>query len=114
MNDESTPTAWGCEPGLITVGQTHHVVFNVDAAPRSIAVIVDGQLCEGGDIEGRSFGYTRFGDSGAPLTDKDLGNVSGGADASVSPALQHLRIYGHYLTTSEAVANFHSDLPPKS
>lgn len=108
LNDGNNTTAWECDPGLIVEGRRHHIVFNVDAAPRLITVIVDGQLCDGGQTEGRSFGYTRFGDSDAPPTDKNLGDVSGGSVLSVSARLLHLRIYSRYLTTSEAVSNYRS------
>lgn len=106
LSDGKNRTAWDSDPGLLRPGRRHHLVFNVDVAPRLITVIVDGELCDGRGAEGRPFGYTRYGDSNAPLTGKEIGDVSGSPTLQMAKTVSRLRIYDRYLTTSEAIGNF--------
>jgi len=62
-----------------------------------ISFVVDGRLCDGGDA--RQQGWTRY--------QGDLGGVAGSGALRVGPPVKSLRVYGRYLRTSEAVANYH-------
>jgi hypothetical protein len=108
LTDGRNRTAWSCDPGLLTPGRRHQVVFNVDLAPRLISVVVDGVLCDGGDHA--QFGYTRYGDVGLKPTGKEVGDINGGplrvAPAGLAGRVHHVRFYSRYLTTSEMVGNF--------
>jgi hypothetical protein len=110
LSDGKNRTVWDSDAGVLLPGRRHHVVFNVDVAPRLITVIADGELCDGRGVAARPFGYTRFGDSDAPLTGKEVGDVSGRPSLKVAKSIMQLRVYSRYLTTSEAVANFRAGL----
>ena len=112
LSDGKNRTRWDSDPGRLRPGRRHHVVFNVDVAPRLITVVVDGELCDGRGVAGRPFGYTRFGDSNVPLTGKEIGDVSGSPTLKVAGSVERLRVYGRYLTTSEAIGNFRTGLLP--
>ena len=98
LSDGRGSASWDCDPGLIEAGKLHHVVAIVDAGPRVISFVVDGQLCDGGDA--RQYGWTHY--------PGDLGDVAGSGTLRVGPAVKSLRVYGRYLRTSEAVANYHA------
>ena len=72
----------------------------VDGGPKIITFIVDGVLCDGGEI--RQFGWGCF--------NKDLSDINGAERVQVAPTLSGrltvLRIYDRYLRTSETVGNF--------
>ncbi len=98
LSDGQTTATWDTDPGPMTPG-SHHVVATLDAHPKIGTMVVDGQVCDGG--EAREFGWKRF--------DKVPRDVRGGAVLKVSPKLNTLRIYGRYLRTSEAVSNFNAE-----
>ena len=108
LGDGRNRIEWSCDPGLLQAGRLHHIVFNVDVAPRLISVAVDGVLCDGGDHA--QFGYTRFGDVGLKPTGKEIADINAGALrialGSVAGEVQRMRFYTRYLTTSEMVGNF--------
>ena len=85
-----------------SAGQWQHVVAIVDTGPGVISFVVDGVLCDGGDA--RSNGWGRIA--------AELRDVSGTGAVRLPPGrrgeLGRLRIYGRYLRTSEALANFHA------
>ncbi|MFO7906956.1 MAG: sialidase family protein [Planctomycetota bacterium] len=98
LSDGETKATWDCDQGLIKSDALHHVVAIVDARPRIISFVVDGQLCDGG--EHREYGWGRYQDP--------LGDLTGGGTVNVGSPVQRLRLYGRYLRTSEAVANYHA------
>ena len=98
LSDGKTKSAWDCDPGMLKVGTTHHVVITVDAGPKIIMFVVDGILCDGGGGSLRQFGWARF--------DKSLADINGSPLRQGKLSL--LRIYNRPLRTSEAVANFNS------
>jgi len=98
LSDGTTKASWDTDRGVLQAGRPHHVVAIVDAGPRIITFVVDGVLCDGG--EQRQFGWGRW--------KGGLGDVSGTGTLKLAPTLKHLRVYGRYLRTSEAVANFHA------
>jgi len=78
-----------------------HVSIIVDGGPRIIQFVVDGRLQDGG--EARRYGWLRF----SPT----LLHCNGKPNATISPRLQSLRVYGKALKVSEAVGNArHFDL----
>ncbi len=97
--DSSTRVSWDCDPGLIREGVRHHVGIVVDAGPRIITFVVDGQLCDGGEV--RQYGWGRFPDF--------LRDVNGSPDLRVAPRMRGtihtLRIYDRWLRNSQLVAN---------
>ncbi|MFH1918932.1 MAG: exo-alpha-sialidase [Planctomycetota bacterium] len=98
LSDGETKAAWECDPGLLAAGKRHHIAAIVDAGPRIVTFIIDGQLCDGGDA--RQFGWGRY--EGA------LGDVSGSGQVRVAAAVGKLRLYRRYLRTSEVIGNFHA------
>ena len=96
LNDGRTENRWACDPGLLTAGTPHHVVVVVDAGPKIITFIVDGQLNDGG--EARQFGWGRF--------SPHLRGVNGDTHIRIATAVKSLRLYTRALRTSEAVGNY--------
>jgi hypothetical protein len=102
LRDARAEAAWDCDGGILQVGRLHHVAAIVDARPRIITFVVDGVLCDGGDA--RQVGWGRY--------KTDLGDIRGSGRLRIAPSLKgelrSLRVYGRYLRTSEAVANYHA------
>ena len=105
LNDGRQQLAWDTDPGVLAPGKLHHVAIIVDAGPRIVSFVVDGQLLDGG--QARSHGWTRY--------ENPLGDLSGSGKLRLAPLLngqlKHLRVYQRYLRTSEAIANFHAGTP---
>jgi len=93
-------SAWEADPGTLAPGRWQHIAFVVDGGPKIITVLVDGEICDGG--EARQFGWGRF--------HPHLKEANGAATARVAPDLRGeiraLRLYDRALRTSEAVGNF--------
>ena len=97
MNDGRSQMSWASDPGLIDVDRTHHVSVIVDGGPRLILFVVDGVLNDGS--EHRQFGWGRF--------SPDFRSANGADEVALNdPAVSLLRIYGRYLTVSEAIGNY--------
>lgn len=100
LNDGRAEAAWECDTGMLSTDRYHHIATIVDGGPRIITFVVDGQLCDGGEV--RQFGWGRF--------SAHLGDVNGVPQARVAPSLRGqlavLRVYDRYLRTSEAVGNW--------
>jgi len=90
--DGQTRNTWASDP-VLSAGQRHHVVVNIDGGPRIISYVLDGRFCDGGEI--RQFGWGRF----SPF----LRHVNAAAELRLAPAVTRLRMYGRVLRTSEAV-----------
>ena len=103
LNDGRSESRWDCDPGLLRPGQPHHIVVNVDGGPKIITFIVDGKLCDGGEV--RQFGWGRF--------NPNLHEVNGAQmlrlGSSLNGRIHCLRIYSRCLHTSEAVGNYRAD-----
>ena len=100
LNDGRTENRWDCDPGTIQPGRLQHLAVSVDGGPKIITFVVDGKLCDGG--EARQFGWGRF--------SPNLRTPDGADKPQVAPAVKRLRLYGRYLTTSEAISNYHAGL----
>jgi len=103
MSDGILPIqSWDTDPVPLNDGREHHIVFIADGAPDIITAVVDGRLCDGGSS--RLYGWGRF---SAKLED-----VNGNRKLALAPGLHgtisSLRVYNRYLTTSEAISNFHA------
>ena len=102
MSDGNSAGFWECDRGVIKESTRHHVAIIVDGGPNVISFVVDGILCDGGTAS--TYGWGRF--------SPELGDVSGSGKLRVAPTLngrlERLRVYGRYLRTSEAVANYHA------
>ncbi len=100
MHDSAKSFEWDTDAGVITPGKLHHVTVNVDGGPKMLTFVIDGRLCDGGDDPKRPFGTGRFA----------LGDVTVGPSLKLAPSLRGelrtIRLYGRYLRTSEAIANF--------
>ena len=96
LNDGRTENRWDCDPGLLTPGKLHHLVASIDGGPKVITFVVDGRLCDGG--EGRQFGWGRY--------SPHLRTPQGSGVLRLCEAVRHLRLYGRYLRTSEAISNY--------
>ncbi len=99
LDDGTSTGSWDVDPGLLSPGKVHHVVFTVDGGPKIISVVVDGQLADGGVA--RTHGWTRFPQS--------LGLVSGGPTLRVGSGVQALQVYRRALMTSEAVSVYQGE-----
>ena len=115
LNDGVTTASWDSDPGLISTAKEHHITFIIDGGPKLISVVVDGLLCDGGDDPERPYGFGRFfaaENKSRKATGPDLTNVTGGPTLSIAnsrdAAILGLRIYDRYLTTSEAIGNYHA------
>jgi len=77
----------------------------VDAAPRIVSFVIDGEFNDGGAT--RQYGWTRF--------DRSLAEPTGASQAKIAPSLigelGALRLYGRYLRTSEMVGNWRAGAP---
>lgn len=102
LNDGQRSVSWdsdpGTHPGTLRVGVWQHVAAIVDAGPRIISFVIDGELNDGGAA--RQYGWSRYG---------QMGELAAGP-ARVAPRLYGemgvLRLYNRYLRTAEAVAHF--------
>lgn len=94
------------DPGMMTKGE-NHIVFNVDGEANLITSIVNGKLCDGGRY--RLQGWTWF----SPDITHIVGNEYLDIALSFDGLIKKLRIYERYLTTSEAVSNYHSEVNEK-
>jgi hypothetical protein len=92
-----------CDTGLLTPGSLHQILFNIDAGPKLMTVMVDGVLCDGGTD--RQFGWSRFHPA--------LMHPNGAPEAVLAPSLHgtlhRIRMYDRYLLTSEGVGNWRGD-----
>jgi hypothetical protein len=100
LADGTARMQWESDPGLLKESGIHHLTVTVDRGPGLVTFVVDGVLCDGGTS--RTHGWTRF--------SSRLADVNGAARMLIAPSfrgkLLSLRIYGRYLRTSEAVANY--------
>jgi hypothetical protein len=101
LNDGGTAAAWDTDPGLLTPGQWHHVVAIVDTGAGIIRFVVNGLLCDGGQV--RECGWGRV-----SIDLREVGGAGAVRPARTPVEMARLRIYGRALRTSEAVANFHA------
>ena len=78
------------------------VAVSVDGASKIITFVIDGVLCDGGEVG--QYGWGRF--------SRDLDDVNGSPTLRVGKSLGRelalLRLYNRYLRTSEALANYHA------
>lgn len=96
LNDGRSESAWDSDPGALRPGQIQHLVATVDGGPKIITFVVDGVLCDGGDM--RQFGWGRF--------SPHLRAPNGAAKVKIDGTVRALRVYPRALRTSEAVGNF--------
>lgn len=126
LNDGRTENRWDCDPGLLEVGKTHHLVVSVDGGPKVITFVVDGSFNDGG--EHRQFGWGRYspnlrGVNAADVGALDLGDMRRAVNAPthsaasilrIGPSLQgtvlSVRIYDRALLTSEAIGNYRAGI----
>ncbi|MGI6379379.1 MAG: sialidase family protein [Anaerolineae bacterium] len=97
LHDGRTECRWAADPGLLRPGQQHHAVAIVDGGPKLILWVIDGHLCDGGDV--RQFGWGRYnphwrGPSGAPEI------------RIAAPGVTRTALYGRALRVSEAIARY--------
>ena len=104
LNDGRTECRWGCDPGLLTPRQEHHIGIIVDGGPKIISFIVDGKLNDGG--EHRQFGWGRYSPNLRTPTGSDTLRIT----ASLSGRLSLLRIYNRALMVSELIGNCRSGI----
>jgi CSLREA domain-containing protein len=104
ISDGTNTATWECDSNLISVNKGHHIVFIVDGGPNIISVIVDGILCDGGEV--RQYGWGRF--------SQKMSSFGGSSTITIGPsfngAIKFLRIYDRYLRTSEAISNYRFSL----
>ena len=121
LADETASITWDTDPGWLDDGQRHHVVAIVDANPKVIMFVIDGQVCDGGEY--RCYGWRSA--DGMAISEQTVGNSAiqsgwdfelaampnnptGSGKLKVAPAVISLRVYSRYLRTSEAIGNYHA------
>ncbi|MBU0606499.1 MAG: glycoside hydrolase [Armatimonadetes bacterium] len=100
LSDGQTESHWTSDP-VLTPGQSHHVVVNLDGGPRVVSYIIDGRFGDGGDE--RQFGWGRF--------SPHLRHVNGAAQLRLAPCVTAMRLYGRVLLTCEAISLYRSRKP---
>ena len=100
INDGRTECRAASDAGVLRAGVAQHIAVIVDGGPKVITFVIDGKLNDGG--EQRQFGWTRF--------SPNLRSAAGEKTLRVAPEVQRLRIYGRYLRTSEAIANYRAGM----
>jgi hypothetical protein len=95
MNDGRTECSWVSDP-VLEAGKEHHISIMVDGGPKIISLIIDGQICDGGEY--RQFGWGRF--------NPNLRSANGSELLKIAPCIRNLRVYSRAISTSEAVGNF--------
>lgn len=102
LRDQRMGVTWDTDPGVLQAGKEHHIAVIVDSGPRIISFVVDGVLCDGGEV--RPYGWGRF--------NRYLQDVNGAGKLTIAPSLNGelsvLRLYNRYLRTSEAISNYQS------
>jgi hypothetical protein len=102
-NGDSVITAgWDTDPGAVQAGKLQHVVFIVDGAANIMTCIVNGKFCDGGRY--RNFGWSRISEKMDDVNGTSRFRLPDGLTGEISG----IRIYNRYLTTSEAISNFHA------
>lgn len=100
LNDGEHSFTWQTD-NIRQLNRCHQIVFNVDGAADLLSVVVDGKLCDGGNF--RQYGWGRFSSKLDDVNGKRLRLAP-----RFNGVIHRLRIYNRYLTTSEAVGNFHA------
>ena len=99
LNDGRGEAVWHTEPGVLHAGDDNHVTVLVDAGPRVILFVVNGQLLDGGTY--RQFGWGVF--------NPHLRGVDGGDDLHIGSEdhpVEMFRLYNRSLRVSEAIGNW--------
>jgi hypothetical protein len=121
LADETASITWDTDPGWLDDGKRHHVVAIVDANPKVIMFVIDGQVCDGAEY--RCYGWRSA--DGMAISEETVGkhaiqagwdfelvaipnNVTGSGTLKVAPPVVSLRVYNRYLRTSEAIGNYHA------
>lgn len=107
LSDGERTEGWDTDPGTLTAGKLHHVVFIVDGLADIITVVVDGKLCDGGTD--RIHGWGRFSDRMQNIGNSRIWNFA----PDLHDSFINFRLYDRYLTTSEAISNFHAGIKRK-
>ena len=79
-------------------------MVSVDGGPKIITFVVDGRLCDGG--ESGQFGWGRFSPNLRDVYGEDMLRIA----PSLAGSIHRLRMYDHYLRTSEAIGNYRAGL----
>jgi len=104
IGDGKNTFLWSSDPGTVQVGKQQHVVIIVDAATQVVMMVVDGQLCDGG--EHRQYGWGRW--------QQELHWVTGDRirlHPSLKGQVHSLAVYGRPLRVSEAVSLYRAKRP---
>lgn len=94
--DGSRTAMWQTDPGMVSAGSLHHVVFICDFSAAVVMVVADGVFCDGGKV--RQYGWGRL--------PPDMGDVRGAYQAELAGCVKAARLYNRPLRTTEAIGNF--------
>ena len=91
-----TESAWETDPGHIEAGRRHYFAFLLDGGPKTVLVVRDGVLEDGGDH--RQYGWGRF--------HPNLKDPNGAANARIAPdmngSVERFRLYDRALKVNHA------------
>ncbi len=96
---------WTMDDWALECGKVHHLVWIVDGASKVSSFLVDGKLLDGGTT--RSQGWQWLNHYYEDINDDGIAKVGDRFPGKIHA----LRVYGRYLRTSEAIANYHAGLP---
>jgi hypothetical protein len=103
-NGVDSVQGWDTDSSSIKPGKMHNIIFIVDGAPNIISVVIDGKLCDGSEY--RQYGWGRFSEKLEDINGSDKIQIPN----LVNNKIKSVRIYNRYLTTSEAISNFHAGI----
>ncbi len=100
LNDGVSQSSWTLDPDILKTDHLHHVIVIIDSGPKIMTFLVDGQLCDGGEI--RQYGWCRFSSEMLDINGRDKLIVG----KEIEGSIKTLRIYNRAIMTTEAVGNY--------
>jgi hypothetical protein len=98
LGDGRTEARLLSDPGVLRVGEQHHIAAIVDGGPKILSFVIDGKFQDGGDT--RQFGWRRF--------HPNFFSANAAPELRIGAGVSKARIYGRALRTSEAIGNWRS------
>jgi hypothetical protein len=100
VSDGMTIGKWNSDPGLLSPNVWHHVGIIVDAGPKIILFVVDGILCDGGDV--RRYGWGRFSPYINDINGSNILKIKSNPHIKITG----LRLYDRHLRVTEIINNY--------
>ncbi len=95
FSDGRTHVAWKTEDRILREGVVHNATVILDGGPKIIAIVIDGQLLDGG-LE-RQFGWGRF--------SPHFRGINGRKEVVIGPGVERFWLYERAVRVSEAISH---------